>query len=285
MLKITECPRDAMQGIKQFIPTELKAEYINLLLKVGFNRIDFGSFVSPKAIPQMQDTPQVLRKLQLNGTKSQLLAIIANLRGAQDACEFDEISFLGFPFSISETFQQRNTNSSILESLKRVEEIQALCEKKNKTLLVYISMAFGNPYGDEWNADIAINWCNKLEKAGIRHLALADTTGSSTPKTIEQLFSKLLPELKNVEFGAHLHALPEQSLAKIEAAYNSACQNFDVAIHGFGGCPMAKDELTGNVSTESLQAFADSKGIDLNLNMDALKTCYDFSWKIFNTYH
>ncbi|MCU0360671.1 MAG: hydroxymethylglutaryl-CoA lyase [Bacteroidia bacterium] len=285
MLKLTECPRDAMQGIKQMIPTDLKAEYINLLLKVGFDRIDFGSFVSPKAIPQMQDTPDVLKKLKLEGSRSQLLAIIANLRGAQEACAFEEIRFLGFPFSISETFQQRNTNSGISESLKRVEEIQSLCEQKGKSLLVYISMAFGNPYGDEWNTDIAISWCKKLEALGIRHLALADTTGSSTPQSIETLFTSLIPELKNVEFGAHLHSVPEKSIEKIEAAYKSACRSFDVAIHGFGGCPMAKDELTGNVSTESLEAFATKNNIPLNLNMEALNACYEFSWKLFNHYH
>lgn len=285
MLKITECPRDAMQGIKQMIPTELKAEYLNLLLQVGFNRIDFGSFVSPKAIPQMQDTAEVLKKLKLKGSSSQLLAIIANLRGAQDACAFDEISYLGFPFSISETFQQRNTNSGILESLNRVEEIQNLCQQKGKNLLVYISMAFGNPYEDPWNPEIAISWCKKLEALGIRHLALADTTGSSTPESIQILFSTLIPELKNVELGAHLHSTPEKSIEKIEAAYASGCRSFDSAIHGFGGCPMAKEELTGNVSTESLEAFAAKQQITLALDQKALNACYDFSWKIFNTYH
>jgi len=285
MLKLTECPRDAMQGIKQMIPTELKAEYINLLLKVGFERLDFGSFVSPKAIPQMQDTADVLKKLNLSGSRSQLLAIIANLRGAQEACVFEEIKFLGFPFSISETFQQRNTNSSISESLKRVEEIQNLSQKNGKTLLVYLSMAFGNPYGDDWNADIAINWCKKLEQLGIKHLALADTTGSSNPQSIELLFSSLIPELKHVEFGAHLHSVPERSLEKVEAAYKSGCRSFDVAIHGFGGCPMAKDDLTGNVSTETLEAFASKNKLNLNLDQEALKAAYEFSWKIFNTYH
>lgn len=196
MIHITECPRDAMQGIKQLIPTDLKVEYINQLLKVGFKTIDFGSFVSAKAIPQMQDTADVLKQLDLSSSKSKLLAIIANTRGAQDACNFDEITYLGFPFSISETFQQRNTNSSIAESLLRVEEIQKLCVKHNKKLLVYISMAFGNPYGDSWHADIAIDWCKKLSTLGIKDLALADTTGSSNPETITQLFSALLPELK-----------------------------------------------------------------------------------------
>ncbi len=285
MIQITECPRDAMQGIKQMIPTDLKVEYINQLLKVGFKTIDFGSFVSPKAIPQMQDTSDVLKQLDLSATKSKLLAIIANARGAQDACAFDEITYLGFPFSISETFQQRNTNSSITESLARVEEIQNLCAKHNKKLLVYISMAFGNPYGDAWHADIAIDWCKKLNALGIKDLALADTTGSSTPETITQLFTALLPELKTAELGAHLHSTPDKSLEKIEAAYSSGCRNFDVAVHGFGGCPMAKEELTGNIATESLENYAISNKIDLGLNAEELHKSYELSWKIFNTYH
>ncbi len=285
MLKITECPRDAMQGIKQMIPTQVKADYLNLLLKVGFDRLDFGSFVSPKAIPQLQDTPEVLKKLQFNGSSTRLLAIIANLRGAQAACAYDEISFLGFPFSISETFQQRNTNSSITESLKRVEEIQDLCAQKGKTLLVYISMAFGNPYGDLWNPEIAIHWCKQLQLRGITHLALADTTGSSTPQSITQLFSSLIPELKSVEFSAHLHSVPDNAMEKIEAAYNSNCRSFDVAIHGFGGCPMAKDDLTGNLATETLEAFAAKQNISLQLNREALAASYEYSWNVFNNYH
>ena len=285
MIHITECPRDAMQGIKQLIPTDLKVEYINQLLKVGFKTIDFGSFVSAKAIPQMQDTADVLKQLDLSATKSKLLAIIANSRRAQDACSFDEVNYLGFPFSISETFQQRNTNSSIAESLSRVEEIQELCLKHNKKLLVYISMAFGNPYGDAWHADIAIDWCKKLSALGIKDLALADTTGSSTPETIAQLFSALLPELKNVELGAHLHSTPDKYLEKIKAAYDSGCRNFDVAVHGFGGCPMAKEELTGNIATESLESFALDQKIDLGLNTNELHKSYELSWKIFNAYH
>lgn len=285
MIQITECPRDAMQGIKQMIPTDLKVEYINQLLKVGFKTIDFGSFVSPKAIPQMQDTADVLKHLDLSATKSKLLAIIANTRGAQDACAFNEITYLGFPFSISETFQQRNTNSSITESLARVEEIQNLCAKHNKKLLVYISMAFGNPYGDAWHADIAIDWCKKLNALGIKDLALADTTGSSTPETITQLFTALLPELKTTELGAHLHSTPDKSFEKIQAAYTSGCRNFDVAVHGFGGCPMAKEELTGNIATESLENYAMSNKIELGLNTEELHKSYELSWKIFNTYH
>ncbi|MCC6369958.1 MAG: hydroxymethylglutaryl-CoA lyase [Bacteroidia bacterium] len=285
MIKITECPRDAMQGIKQQIPTELKVEYLNQLLKCGFETIDFGSFVSPKAIPQMQDTAEVLEALDLSGGNSQLLAIIANARGAQDACAFAEIDYLGFPFSISETFQQRNTNSSIHESLLRVEEIQKLARKHKKKLLVYISMAFGNPYGDTWHPDIAIEWCRKLNSMGISHLALADTVGSSTPENISALFSALLPELKNVTLGAHLHSTREKAAEKIEAAYNSGCRNFDVAIHGFGGCPMAKEELTGNIATEDLEMFAAKNNIALGLKTAELQKAYELSWKVFNNYH
>ena len=285
MIHITECPRDAMQGIKQHIPTELKTEYINQLLKIGFKTIDFGSFVSPKAIPQMQDTAKVLDQLDLSAGNTDLLAIIANARGAQDACAFEEISYLGFPFSISETFQQRNTNSSIAESLVRVEEIQSLCLKHNKKLLVYISMAFGNPYGDNWHADIAIDWCKKLNALGIKDLALADTTGSSNPTSITQLFSALLPELKNVTLGAHLHSTKDKAHEKIKAAYDSGCRNFDVAIHGFGGCPMATEDLTGNIATEDLESYAIVNKIDLNLNKIELDKAYELGWKIFNVYH
>lgn len=285
MIKITECPRDAMQGIKQLIPADMKADYLNRLLKVGFDTIDFGSFVSPKAIPQMQDTAEVLERLDLSASKSKLLAIIANERGARDACKFEEITYLGFPFSISETFQQRNTNSSIAESLERVKEIQELCAQHNKKLLVYISMAFGNPYGDAWHADIAINWCKKLSTLGITHLALADTTGSSTPESISTLFSALLPELRSVELGAHLHSTKEKSAEKIAAAYNSGCRSFDVAIHGYGGCPMATEELTGNIATEDLELFAKQNKISLSLNDAELYKAYEESWKIFNNFH
>lgn len=285
MIHITECPRDAMQGIKDQIPTELKVEYLNQLLKVGFDVLDFGSFVSPKAIPQMQDTAAVLEQIDLSAGNTKLLAIIANARGAQDACAFEEISFLGFPFSISETFQQRNTNSSIAESLTRVEEIQKLCRKHKKELLIYISMAFGNPYGDPWQADIAVDWCRKLNSLGVKHLALADTTGSSTPESITYLFKALLPELKNVQLGAHLHSTPDKSLEKIAAAYESGCRHFDVAIHGFGGCPMAADHLTGNIATEVLEGFASKHKIDLQLKQEELKKAYELSWKVFNNYH
>lgn len=284
-MKIIECPRDAMQGIKQLIPTELKAKYINTLLKVGFDTIDFGSFVSPKAIPQLVDTAEVLKQLDLSTTKSKLLAIVANQRGAQDACHFDEINYLGFPFSISETFQQRNANSSIAESLIRVEEIQTLCLQHKKELVVYISMAFGNPYGDVWNSDIVINWTKKLSDLGIKIIALSDTIGVSNPENINYLFSNIIPEFKNVEIGAHLHSTKEKASEKIGAAYKSGCKRFDVAIHGFGGCPMAADDLTGNLATEDLESYFVNNKIELNLNTEVLKEAYESSWNIFNNYH
>ncbi len=284
-MKIIECPRDAMQGIKEFIPTEEKVNYINSLLQIGFDTIDFGSFVSPKAIPQMKDTADVLKQLNLSGSKSKLLAIIANTRGAEEACAFDEIKYLGFPFSISETFQQRNANSSIAESLVRVEEIQNLSVKHNKELVAYISMAFGNPYGDVWNSDIVINWTKKLSELGIKIIALSDTVGVSNKENITSLFTSIIPEFKGVEIGAHLHSTKEKAMEKIEAAYKSGCQRFDVAIHGFGGCPMAADDLTGNLATEDLEHFFEMNQIPFNLNQDLLHTAYTQSWDIFNRYH
>ncbi len=284
-IKLIECPRDAMQGIKQFIPTDIKAAYINTLLRVGFDTIDFGSFVSPKAIPQMQDTAEVLKQLDISATRSKLLAIIANTRGAEEACGFDEITYLGFPFSISETFQQRNTNSGISESLERVEEIQQLCLRHKKQLVVYISMAFGNPYNDEWNSEIVLKWTERLYKSGIRILALSDTIGVSNPESISYLFSHLIPAFPEVEFGAHLHSRKESSLEKIAAAYTSGCLRFDSAIHGFGGCPMAKDDLTGNIATEDVVLYLKDKAISNNLNEVYLLQAYEESWKIFNNYH
>ncbi len=270
-MKIIECPRDAMQGLHEFIPTQSKINYLNSLLKVGFDTIDFGSFVSPKAIPQLKDTAEVLNGLDLSSTKSKLLAIIANVRGAQDAVEFDEITYLGFPFSISETFQIRNTNSTIAESLERVEEIQNLCLRNRKELVIYISMAFGNPYGDVWNSDIAIEWTSKLSHLGIKIIALADTVGVSNPESIRYLFSKLIPRFTDIEFGAHLHSTAQSRYEKISSAYESGCRRFDVAIHGFGGCPMANDDLVGNLSTESLLAFVEDKKINLNIDKTAFQ--------------
>jgi hydroxymethylglutaryl-CoA lyase len=270
-MKLIECPRDAMQGIHEFIPTEKKAAYINSLLKVGFDTIDFGSFVSPKAIPQMRDTALVLEQLDLSSTQSKLLSIIANVRGAQDAVEFEEISYLGFPFSISETFQQRNTNSSIAESLARVEEIQDLCIRNKKQLVVYISMAFGNPYGDEWSSDVAIAWTKRLAKLGIKIIALSDTIGVSNPDNISFLFSKLVPEFPGIEIGAHLHTTPDTWEEKVHAAYTNGCRRFDSALKGLGGCPMAADKLTGNMPTEKLLSYFKEKSIPTGIDNKAFE--------------
>lgn len=259
-VQLIECPRDAMQGIHTFIETEKKAAYINSILRCGFDTIDFGSFVSPKAIPQLRDTAEVLSKLKLSSSHSKLLAIIANVRGAEDAVKFDEISYLGYPFSISETFQQRNTNASISESLKRVEEIQQLCVQHKKQLVVYISMAFGNPYGDEWSAEVAINWTKRLSEMGIGIIALADTIGVSNPENISYLFSNIIPEFPGVTIGAHLHTTPDTWKEKMEAAWNAGCRRFDSAIKGLGGCPMAADQLTGNMPTERVLEFLEGKG-------------------------
>ena len=252
MIKLIECPRDAMQGIKPFIPTELKAKYINQLLKVGFHTIDFGSFVSPKAIPQMKDTAAVLSQLDLSSTSSELLAIVANRRGANDATQFEEITYLGYPFSISETFQVRNTNATIEESLDRVKTIQDICLARNKTLVVYISMGFGNPYGDPWNVEIVQKWVSRLKELDIKILQLSDTIGVARPESIRYLFSYLTPHFPEIEFGAHFHTQPSNWEEKIQSAYESGCRRFDGAIKGYGGCPMAKDDLTGNMPTENL---------------------------------
>ena len=280
-LKLIECPRDAMQGIHDFISADKKVAYINSILKCGFDTVDFGSFVSPKAIPQMRDTAQVLSKLDLTETTSKLLAIIANLRGAKDACAFDEITYLGFPFSISETFQQRNTNSSIAESLKRVEEIQSLCVKNKKELVVYISMAFGNPYGDEWNSDIAIDWTKKLSRFGIKIFAMADTIGVSNSENITCLFSRLIPEFPQLEIGAHLHTTPDRWEEKVEAAYKSGCRRFDSAIKGFGGCPMAADKLTGNMPTENLLSYFNKKEISTRIHSNAFLDAMNLALQTF----
>lgn len=263
MVKIVECPRDAMQGIKDFIPTEVKIEYLNMLLKVGFDTLDFGSFVSPKAIPQMRDTVEVLQNLDLANTSTKLLAIVANLRGATEACEHEAIRYLGYPFSISETFQIRNTNATIEESLERVKEMQELCLKHNKELVIYISMGFGNPYGDPWNVEIVQKWVDEMVKMDIGIISLADTIGVSNPDNITYLFSNLIPKYTNIEFGAHLHTEPRSWREKVDAAYRSGCRRFDAAMRGYGGCPMAKDDLTGNMPTESLMAyFMEKKAVE-----------------------
>ncbi len=286
MLKIIECPRDAMQGISEFIPTEIKTEYINRILACGFDTVDFGSFVSPKAIPQLRDTADVLKGLDLSSTKSSLLAIVANQRGAEDACHFDEIEYLGYPFSISETFQKRNTNSTIDESLSRVEAIQELCLTHGKKLVVYISMGFGNPYGDPWHPDIAAKWSRRLhDDLGINILALSDTIGSSTPEVITDLFSTLIPEMPKVEFGAHLHTTPDAWWGKVASAYEAGCRRFDGAIKGFGGCPMAADDLTGNMPTEKMVSYFDEAEIATGIDMKAFAEAQVFSSKVFPVGH
>lgn len=265
-MKIIECPRDAMQGIHEFIDTNTKVEYINQLLKIGFDTIDFGSFVSPKAIPQMRDTAQVLERLDLSGSKSKLLAIVANERGAEDALKFEEIQYLGFPFSISQTFQQRNTNKSIDETLISLKSIQEMCLKWNKQLVAYISMGFGNPYGDPYDQEIVAQYTEELSNLGISIISLADTIGVSQPDSIAPLFSSLISEFPKVEFGAHLHSNPNTAVEKIDAAYHAGCRRFDGAIKGYGGCPMAKDELVGNLATETLISYLENSGVDTHLD-------------------
>ncbi|MFM2048158.1 MAG: hypothetical protein RI955_706 [Bacteroidota bacterium] len=268
MIKIIDCPRDAMQGWKPFIATEKKVEFLNTLLQVGFDTLDFGSFVSAKAIPQLADTKDVLAKLNL--TKTKLLSIVANTRGAEDAVAYDEIEYIGFPFSISETFQLRNTNSTIEQSLITVQQIQNLCISRNKKMVVYISMGFGNPYGDAYSPEIAANWVDKMNSMGIKIVALSDTIGVSNQQNISYLFKHLIPLYPDMEIGAHLHTTPDTWQEKIGAAYESGCRRFDGALKGFGGCPMATDKLTGNMPTENMISFFEAKQINLNINHDKL---------------
>ena len=283
-VKIIECPRDAMQGIKAFIPTEKKVQYIQSLLRVGFDTIDVGSFVSPKAIPQMVDTSQVLEQLDLSKTTSKLLAIIANKRGAVDACSHNVIDYLGYPFSISENFQMRNTHKTIAESVVTLSEILEHADKASKEVVVYISMGFGNPYGDPWNVDIVGEWTEKLANMGVKILSLSDTVGTSDPESINYLFSNLIPKYPEIEFGAHLHTTPTSWFEKVDAAYKAGCYRFDGAIQGFGGCPMAKDELTGNMPTEKLLSYFTSQKNN-NLNALSFESAYNEASKIFKIYH
>jgi hydroxymethylglutaryl-CoA lyase len=281
-VKIIECPRDAMQGIKShFIPTETKAQYINAILNVGFDTVDFGSFVSPKAIPQMRDTAEVLAKLDLSTTSSKLLAIIANIRGAKDASQFEEIKYLGYPFSISENFQMRNTGKTIAQSTIILEEILNVASKTNKEVVAYLSMGFGNPYGDPWNVDIVSKWTEKLVNMGVKILSLSDTIGSSTPEIINYLFSNLIPLYPTIEFGAHLHTTPNSWFEKVDAAYNAGCNRFDGAIKGYGGCPMAKDKLTGNMPTEKLLSYFTQKKAITNIKAMAFESAYNEALKVF----
>ena len=281
-IKLIECPRDAMQGWPHFIPTEKKIAYINALLKVGFDTIDFGSFVSPKAIPQMVDTKEVIGNLQFANSRSKLLAIIVNERGAQDAVVYDEITYLGFPFSVSETFQQRNTHSTIAESLGRVEEIQNLCIKNKKELVVYISMGFGNPYGDVYNEEIVFGWVNRLVAMDIKIISLADTVGLATAEQVKRITKYLVDSLPGTEIGVHLHSSPMNWKEKVEAALAAGCKRFDGALKGIGGCPMADDELVGNMDTELMIPYFEEKGLLNNLDKEALQNCSMLASEIFN---
>ncbi|WKD86536.1 Hydroxymethylglutaryl-CoA lyase YngG [Polaribacter huanghezhanensis] len=281
-VKIIECPRDAMQGIKShFIATEDKANYINALLRVGFDTIDFGSFVSPKAIPQMRDTAAVLSQLDLSSTQSKLLAIIANVRGANDAAQFEEIDYLGYPFSISENFQMRNTHKTIAESIETLDEILNIANKSNKEVVAYLSMGFGNPYGDPWNVEIVGEWTEKLSKMGVKILSLSDTVGSSTPEVIEYLFSNLIPAYPQIEFGAHLHTTPTTWKEKVDAAYKAGCHRFDGAIMGFGGCPMAKDDLTGNMPTEKMLSYFTAEKVETGIKPMRFESAYNVAMNVF----
>ena len=284
-IKIIECPRDAMQGIKTFIPTARKVTYIQSLLRVGFDTIDFGSFVSPRAIPQMQDTAEVLAQLDLSQTRSKLLAIIANTQGAVAASQYQPIQYLGFPFSISENFQMRNTHKTISESLITLQEILEIADKSDKEVITYLSMGFGNPYGDPWSMEIVGEWIEKLSNMGAKIVSLSDTVGSSTPDVIHYLFSHLIPKYPKIEFGAHLHTTPDKWFEKIDAAYNSGCRRFDGAIQGFGGCPMAKDVLTGNMPTEKLVSYFTSKKENTNISAMSFESAYNEASKLFGSYH
>ena len=284
-IKIIECPRDAMQGIKMFIPTEKKVQYIQSLLRVGFDTIDFGSFVSPKAIPQMVDTAEVLSKLDLSTTKSKLLAIVANVRGANDASTHSEIQYLGYPFSISENFQMRNTHKTIAQSIETLQEILNIADKTNKEVVAYLSMGFGNPYGDPWNVEIVGEWTEKLSNMGVKILSLSDTIGSSTPDVIDYLYANLIPKYPEIEFGAHLHTTPTLWHEKVDAAYKAGCRRFDGAIQGFGGCPMAKDELTGNMPTEKMVSYFTAVKANSGVQAMSFESSYNEASKIFNAYH
>jgi hydroxymethylglutaryl-CoA lyase len=284
-VKIIECPRDAMQGIKEFIPSEEKVRYIQSLLGCGFDTIDFGSFVSPKAIPQMVDTASVLGQLDLSETTSKLLAIVANVRGATDASRHEEIDYLGFPFSISENFQMRNTHKTIAQSVETLQEIFNIADASGKEVVTYISMGFGNPYGDPWNVEIVGEWTERLAGMGAQILSLSDTVGTSTPEVIDYLFSNLIPKYPEIEFGAHLHTTPAKWHEKVDAAYKAGCRRFDGAVQGFGGCPMAKDELTGNMPTEKMLSYFNTEKVDSGVNWLVFEAAYNKASGLFSEYH
>jgi len=279
-LRVVECPRDAMQGIHQFIPTEKKIDYINALLKVGFDTLDFGSFVSPKAIPQMRDTHEVLPELKLNPA-TKMLAIVANVRGGEDASKFSQVDCFGFPFSISETFQLRNTNKTIVQSFETAKQLNVMANTSGKELVVYISMGFGNPYGEAWSADVVEKWVDKMAEIGIKTISLSDTIGSSTADIIEPLFAHLIPKYPNITFGAHMHTTPRTWKEKVQSAYNGGCRRFDGAIKGLGGCPMATDKLTGNMPTEQLLSFAAEKKLHTGINTLAFEYAYNVALQTF----
>ena len=281
MLKLIECPRDAMQGLQTFIPTAQKVRYLNQLLRVGFHTLDFGSFVSPKAVPQMSDTVQVLEQLDWQKSNTRLLAIVANLRGAEEAMRHEGVSFIGFPLSISETFQQRNTNKSIVRALETVKDIQELCIRHNKLQVVYISMGFGNPYGDPYSEDLVVEFTAKLADAGIQVVSLADTVGLATPEQVARLFSALTAAFPELELGVHLHSRPEQAVAKVKAAVESGCRRIDGAIRGFGGCPMAQDELVGNIPTEKIIGWLEDQGMETGVNAAELAKAVRLAAEIF----
>jgi len=284
-IKIIECPRDAMQGIKAFIPTERKITYIQSLLRVGYDTIDVGSFVSAKAIPQMQDSSAVLAGLDLSATKSKLLAIIANTQGAEAAVQHEQIQYLGYPFSISENFQMRNTHKTIAQSVITLQEILNIAHNAGKEVVAYLSMGFGNPYGDPWNVAIVGEWTNRLAEMGVKIVSLSDTVGSSTPDVISYLFSNLIPQYPEIEFGAHLHTTPNKWFEKIDAAYKAGCTRFDGAIQGFGGCPMATDELTGNMPTEKMLSYFTTFKSDCGLNSLSFESAYNEATKLFREFH
>ena len=283
-VKIIECPRDAMQGIKsRFIPTHEKVQYINSLLRVGFDTVDFGSFVSPKAIPQMRDTADVLSQLDISKTRSKLLAIVANVRGASEASQYKQVDYLGYPFSISENFQMRNTHKTIAQSVATLQEILVIAQKTGKQVVAYLSMGFGNPYGDPWNVDVVSKWVEKLANMGVKILSLSDTIGSSTPEIIDYLFSNLIPLYPEIEFGAHLHTTPYSWYEKVDAAFKAGCWRFDGAIKGYGGCPMAKDELTGNMPTEQLVSYFTAQKVTTGVRPMSFESAYNQALRVFNS--
>ncbi|MCH1472095.1 MAG: hydroxymethylglutaryl-CoA lyase [Flavobacteriaceae bacterium] len=283
--KIIECPRDAMQGIKSFIPTTAKVNYLQFLLQVGFHSLDFGSFVSSRAVPQMRDTAYVLDQLDLSKTKTKLLAIVANLRGAETAHNFEQIEYIGFPFSISENFQMRNTHKTISESLNSLKQIKELTDKSNKTLIVYLSMGFGNPYGDPWSVDVVSQWVERLAQMDIEIISLSDTVGQAVPNDITYLYSTLIPTFPAIEFGAHFHTHPNRGYEKLTVAFDAGCRRFDGAIHGFGGCPMASDALVGNMPTEKLVTFFNERGIQTGLSMITFESAMNKTKELFSQFN